>query len=200
MSIKFDEFTKSLAQAVKRRAALKKFCFGLVGLALACAALVTGTKAQPTGLPPKAAALFGNIGGAFVITDAGAPGLFNVTADAIGNGSVLGNFTDSAHLQAQFPPPGSPDPVLLNGQGTWTTSNGQSSISLSFTGTATPDPDNQFVFNNLYQATITGGTGAFVGATGVAAFTEVVKFNADYSGGTASLVFKGYVVTRSSRH
>src|SRR5262245_22937064 len=114
MNNQFDELTKAMAQSVTRRAALKKFGVGLVGLALACAALVTattGTKAQPNGLPANAAALFGDIGGAFVISPTGTPGLFNVTADAIGRGSVLGNFTDSAQLQAQFPPPDSTQPV-----------------------------------------------------------------------------------------
>ena len=36
MSNKFDELTKNLAQAVTRRAALKKFGLGLAGMALAC--------------------------------------------------------------------------------------------------------------------------------------------------------------------
>jgi len=36
MNTKFDEPTKSLAQSVTRRAALKKFSLGLAGMALAC--------------------------------------------------------------------------------------------------------------------------------------------------------------------
>ena len=36
MNHKFHELTKSLAQSVTRRAALKKFGVGLAGLALAC--------------------------------------------------------------------------------------------------------------------------------------------------------------------
>ena len=36
MNNKFDELTKSLAQSVTRRAALKKFGAGLAGMALAC--------------------------------------------------------------------------------------------------------------------------------------------------------------------
>ena len=36
MNNKFDELTKSLAQSVTRRAALKQFGVGLAGLALAC--------------------------------------------------------------------------------------------------------------------------------------------------------------------
>src|SRR5207249_3237716 len=36
MNNKFDELTKSMAQSVTRRAALKKFGVGLAGMALAC--------------------------------------------------------------------------------------------------------------------------------------------------------------------
>ena len=36
MSNQFDELTKSMAQSVTRRAALKKFGVGLAGMALAC--------------------------------------------------------------------------------------------------------------------------------------------------------------------
>jgi hypothetical protein len=36
MNNQFDELTKSLAQSVTRRAALKKFGVGLAGMALAC--------------------------------------------------------------------------------------------------------------------------------------------------------------------
>jgi len=36
MNYRFDELTKSMAQSVTRRTALKKFGVGLAGLALAC--------------------------------------------------------------------------------------------------------------------------------------------------------------------
>jgi hypothetical protein len=36
MNHKFDDLTRSLAQSVTRRAALKKFGVGLAGIALAC--------------------------------------------------------------------------------------------------------------------------------------------------------------------
>jgi len=41
MNNKFDELTKSLAQSVTRRAALKKFGVGLAGMALACFGLAS---------------------------------------------------------------------------------------------------------------------------------------------------------------
>jgi hypothetical protein len=45
MNTKFDEFTKSLAQSVSRRAALKKFSIGLAGMALACFGLANKAEA-----------------------------------------------------------------------------------------------------------------------------------------------------------
>ena len=45
MNNKFDELTKSLAQSVTRRAALKKFGVGLAGMALACFGLANRAKA-----------------------------------------------------------------------------------------------------------------------------------------------------------
>ena len=45
MNNKFDELTKSMAQSVTRRAALKKFGVGLAGMALACFGLADAAKA-----------------------------------------------------------------------------------------------------------------------------------------------------------
>jgi len=45
MNHQFDELTKSLAQSVTRRAALKKFGIGLAGMALACFGLANKAKA-----------------------------------------------------------------------------------------------------------------------------------------------------------
>ncbi len=166
------------------------------GLVVASAALLSAISpiAADT-LPVNAAALFGNIGGSFAFSPADTSGLrFNVTADTVGQGSVLGNFTDHAELVVQFPAAGSTQPITLTGSGTWTTSDGKSSVTLSVTGTATPDLANPFIFNNNYQATITGGTGAFAGATGRATVSEVVQFNSTLSGGCAALTFKGYVL------
>ena len=47
MNNKFDELTKQMAQAVTRRAALKKFGVGLAGMALACFSLANKTEADP---------------------------------------------------------------------------------------------------------------------------------------------------------
>src|SRR5437667_11453793 len=45
MNNQFDELTKSMAQSVTRRAALKKFGVGLAGIALACFGLANKAEA-----------------------------------------------------------------------------------------------------------------------------------------------------------
>ena len=45
MNNKFDELTKSMAQSVTRRAALKKFGVGLAGMALVCLGLANKAEA-----------------------------------------------------------------------------------------------------------------------------------------------------------
>ena len=49
MNHQFDELTKSMAQSVTRRAALKKFGVGLAGMALACFGLANKAEANPKG-------------------------------------------------------------------------------------------------------------------------------------------------------
>ena len=49
MNHKFDELTRSMAQSVTRRSALKKFGFGLASMALACFGLANKGVANPTG-------------------------------------------------------------------------------------------------------------------------------------------------------
>ena len=46
MNNQFDELTKSLAQAVTRRAALEKFSLGIAGMALACFGLGNSARAD----------------------------------------------------------------------------------------------------------------------------------------------------------
>jgi len=47
MNNKFDELTKSMAQSVTRRAALRKFGVALAGMALACFGLANKAEANP---------------------------------------------------------------------------------------------------------------------------------------------------------
>jgi hypothetical protein len=49
MNNQFDEFTKSLAQSVTRRAALKKFGVGLAGMTLACFGMANKAEAAKGG-------------------------------------------------------------------------------------------------------------------------------------------------------
>jgi len=52
MNHQFDELTKSLAQSVTRRAALRKFGVGLAGMALFCFGLANKAKASPKPTEP----------------------------------------------------------------------------------------------------------------------------------------------------
>ncbi len=163
-----------------------------LALVVGCAALVSSS-APSKGLPSHIRALFGNIGATFVIAPTETPGVLLVTADEVGQSCVTGNFTGTAQVHVQLPAPGSDEPSVLTGTATWTTSDGKSTITLSLTGTSTVDPANPSVMNNRYEATITGGTGAFVGAKGSAMITEVLK-STSASGGTAGLAFAGHLV------
>jgi hypothetical protein len=52
MNNKFDELTKSMAQSVTRRGALKKFGVALAGMALACLGLTSKAAANPKPTEP----------------------------------------------------------------------------------------------------------------------------------------------------
>lgn len=47
MNTKFDELTKSMAQSITRKQALRKFGIGLAGMALACFGLAKKAEAGP---------------------------------------------------------------------------------------------------------------------------------------------------------
>src|SRR5438876_252517 len=51
MNNKFDELTKSMAQSITRRAALKRFGIGLAGIAAACFGLANKAEAQSACFP-----------------------------------------------------------------------------------------------------------------------------------------------------
>src|SRR6266571_8237541 len=92
-----------------------------LALAIVCAALsFTAARCTADNLPSNAAALFAHIGGSFVFTPTATQGVFDVTADGVGQASAVGNFTDHAQLQVIFPPPGSQQPVVGSGTATWT--------------------------------------------------------------------------------
>ena len=60
MTNQFDELTKSLAQSVTRRAALKKFGVGLAGMALTCFGLANRAIATSGGCKPRGASCHEN--------------------------------------------------------------------------------------------------------------------------------------------
>ena len=51
MNDKFDELAKGLVQSVTRRGALKKFCLGLAGIALALVGLANNARGARGGFP-----------------------------------------------------------------------------------------------------------------------------------------------------
>jgi len=61
MNNQFDELTKSLAQSVTRRGALKKFGVGLAGMALACLGLANKAEAAKVGNCRPSGTLINNV-------------------------------------------------------------------------------------------------------------------------------------------
>jgi len=166
----------------------------LVALIVACAALPFASAALDADtLPANAAALRANAGNTFVLTPTADPSVFTITADGVAQVSLAGNCTEHAVLQVHFPAsPG--QPILLSGGGTLTSSDAATSLKFTVTGTATPDPANPAFFNNSYQVTFAGGSGAFASATGKAQINELVVFTSQL-GGTGTWTMKGYVVS-----
>lgn len=166
----------------------------ITSFALACVALVcTDRAAGQTSLPINAAALTGNAGVTFVFAPTTNPNIFTITADGAVSLSLAGNWSEHAQLQVQFPTsPG--QPIALSGTATLTTSDGANTLTFSVTGTASPDPANPAFFNNTYQVTFTGGTGAFASASGSGSINETVKFTSPLTG-TGTWKIKGYVLT-----
>jgi len=89
-------------------------------------------------------------------------------------------------------------PITLNGTATLTSSDGANSLIFRVNGTSVPDPAKPAFFNNSYQVTFTGGSGAFANARGSGSINEVVKFNTA-SSGTGTWPLKGVVVTAPSQ-
>jgi hypothetical protein len=166
----------------------------ILALGLGCAVLVSGSNkitAQST-LPATAANLVGNGGITFVFAPTSDPSAFTITSEGEAYLSLLGNCSEHAQLVAHFPTSAG-QLVALSGTVMLTSSEGANSVTFSVTGTATPDPANAAFFNNTYQVTFTGGTGAFVSARGSGSISEVVKFSSALAG-TGTWAIKGYVV------
>src|SRR5262249_38993651 len=152
-------------------------------LMIACGFLALGSIQMNAGdtLPANAAALRASAGITFALTPTADASVFEITVDGVVQVSLMGNASEHADVLVQFPTSAG-QPVTLSGTVTLTASDGASTLKFSVTGTATPDPANPAFFNNSYQATFTGGTGAFASATGVAQISEAVRFNSQATG------------------
>jgi hypothetical protein len=164
-------------------------------LVLTCATLVfTQSPARAKDIVPvRVTPIFANAGSTATLTATTNPAVFMASASGVIQSPSLGTCVNSAELEIRFPT--SPDqPILANGTATWTTIDGASSLNLKVTGTAAPDPVNPGFLNVKYQVTITGGTGAYASASGVAEIEEVAMFTSPTTA-TATWKMKGLLVT-----
>jgi hypothetical protein len=165
-----------------------------VNLAAVCVALAIASVAiNAQTLPANAAAVRANAGNTFALSPTADPSVFKITADGVVQVPLMGNSTEHAEVLVHFPASPS-QPITLSGSVTLTSSDGATTLKFNVTGTATPDPVNPAFFNNNYQATFTGGSGAFASASGTAQITETVKFTSPATG-TGTWTMKGYVVS-----
>ena len=163
----------------------------LAVIATACATLtLTTANAGPL---VNIQLLRGNAGVTVVATPTSDPAVLNATATGPVQTSPLGNCVENAQIQAHFPA-NPADPVVLNGTVTLTTLDGANSLNLTVSGTALPDPANPFFYNAKYQVTITGGTGAYASAKGLAQITEVIMFTSQLTA-TVTWNMTGFVTT-----
>jgi len=166
-----------------------------VVLALTCAAFtITQNPVQAKDiLPVRVTPIIANAGSTAVLTPAADPTFFKASVSGVIQSPSLGTCVNSAELEVRFPV--SPNqPVVINGTAIWTTIDGLNSIKVSLTGTATPDPANPGFFNAKYQVTITGGTGLYASARGLAEIDEGVMFTSPTTA-TATWNMKGFVLT-----
>lgn len=120
------------------------------------------------------------------------PGVLNAKATGPVQTSPLGNCVENADIQARFPA-NPADPVAINGTVTLTSLDGANSLNLTVTGAALPDPASPYFYNAKYQVTITGGTGAYASAHGLAQISELIMFTSQLTA-TVTWTMKGFVV------
>ena len=175
---------------------MKNLCLvNRVALVLTCAAFAITQRPVNAKdfLPVRVTPIVANAGSTAVLTPTIEPTLFKASVTGVIQSPSLGTCINSAELEVRFPT--SPNqPVVINGTATWTTIDGVNSLKVSITGTATPDPANPGFFNAKYQVTITGGTGVYASARGLAEIDEVVMFTSQTTA-TATWNMKGLVVT-----
>jgi hypothetical protein len=134
-----------------------------------------------------------NEGATFFLTPTLDPSVFKITADGVARVSLLGDCSYHAEVEARLPAsPG--QPTVVSGRASFTSADGAATLKFSVRGTGTPNPANPAFVNLSYQATFTGGSGAFASATGTAEINELVKFTSPLAG-TATWTMRGSVVT-----
>jgi hypothetical protein len=175
---------------------VKSLTLALGAIALVWAAIPT--KAGDT-LPANAAALRANAGNKFALVPTSNPYVFGHPVDGVAQVSLLGNC--HFHGEGEVRLPTSADqPIVIVSTSPWmlTSSDGANSLQFDAQGTATFDPAKPTFANLTYTATLVGGTGAFVGATGTATFEVTAQFESALEG-WATWTMKGYVLTPGPR-
>src|SRR6266568_2698985 len=165
MNHQFDERTKSLAQSVTRRAALKKFGVGLASAALACFLTICRSSAgAEDGPSTNAAAIRVTTGNTFALVPTSDPNVFGHPVDGVAQVSLMGNCHFHGESTIYLPTSaGQPIRILSTTPWTLTSSDGANSLKFDAEGTATFDPANPLFVNLTYKVTFVGGTGRFAG-------------------------------------
>jgi hypothetical protein len=122
----------------------------------------------------------GNLEG--TVTRSGAPPIVSVTVVATGTANQLGRFA------VVIPHEVNVVTRTATGEYQFVASNGDT-LTATFTGASAPTPDDPTVLAIVEQATITGGTGRFAGATG--SFTAERLY--DSIAGTTVGAFEGTI-------
>ena len=162
MTNRFDELTKSLVQSVTRRGALKQFCAGLAGLALALTCLAPSAVQAESDVPFRAT------WESQISIAPLAPPLFAVSGLGAGKALHLGAMTAQSITEVVN---------LATGEGAasyrFTAANGDD-VFLTFVFLAIPTSPTAFAIEGVWQ--VTGGTGRFEGASGSGTYLGQAEF------------------------
>lgn len=164
-------------------------------LAVACTAFILTTAPSNAGWRPpvEITPIWANAGVNAVFYPTADPFVAKVEASGVVQSPQLGSCIETGQLEARFPAiPG--DPVTVNGTATFTSINGTNSLNVAVSGTASPDPLHPAFFNAKYKITVTGGTGAYASAKGLAEINEVIMFTT-LTNATITWNLKGFVTT-----
>ena len=162
MKSQFDEPTKSLAKAVTRRAALKKFGIGLAGLVFALTSL------SPSAVRAETAVPFHATWETQISIAPLEPPLFAVSGLGAGKALHLGAMTAQSITEVVN---------LATGEGAanyrFTAANGDE-VLITFVFLAIPTSPTAFSIEGVWQ--VTGGTGRFEGASGSGTYVGQAEF------------------------